>query len=331
MATDTQTMTELPDDATHEEIEGVVDQIIADRVADEPPGESSDAEKVGSGKAVTQRDTEDTADGDNRTMSYSDSETTGDGKPAKEKSDWREDAISEASAYGIGEDELADFTSREELDRALKLFDRQLDTEREKVLDSSESDDEDQDEPEEGKRSSSEDGRADESAYEIQLDKDIYDEELVDEFTRMRDHYEDRIAAIEERFTNADALAAEERFDRNVEELEFSQLFGKTGEESDDELKRRKELYDRVQVEQLVMSRLGRNVDEYDYAALVRRVARSNFPDEYDKRLIKNRTRKVSRQSNSRQGGGVTRPTDPPEDWREEVIQHHKELDQLSG
>lgn len=344
MATDTPTKTELPDDATHEQVEEVVDKIMKDRVADEPPEETSDAEKVGSGKAVTQRDTEDTADGENRTLSGSDSETTGDGADAKsdDDSDWRDDANAEAAAYGIGKDEIAEFTSREELDRALKLFDRQVDAERKKVLDGSESEEEEQGKPakgkskEKGETSEPEDGRADSSAYEIRLDKDAYDEELVGEFTQMRDHYESRIAAIderftaiEERFTNADAVAAEERFDRSVDDLEFSKLFGTTGKESADELKRRKDLYDRVQIEQIVMSRMGRDVG--DHTALVRRVARSIFPEDYDKRLISNRTRKVSRMSDKRQGGGATRPTDPPETLREEMRQLYGELDHQSG
>ena len=78
-------------------------------------------------------------------------------------------------------------------------------------------------------------------------------------------------------------------------------------------------------VEQLVMSRLEMDVD---HNALVQRVARGLFPDEYDKKLLKNHTRKISRQADKRQGGGATRSTDPPQGLREEMRELYKELDQ---
>lgn len=329
MAVET-TATIIPDDATHEEIEEAVDQILeqrstADLAADETVDgeETSDAEKVGTGESVTERNNgEDTAEGDN----VPSGEKTGKGK----SDNWRKDAKAEAAAYGVSDEELAEFTSREELDRALNLFDRQLDAEREKLDGDQTGEDDDPNKgesQEDGQGSGPEDGQS-EATYEVRLDEDIYDEELVDEFTRMRDHYEGRIAALEERFTNADSLAAEQSFDRNVDALEFSKMFGKTGEESGAELDRRKELYEQVQIEQLVMSRLGRSVD---HDALVRRVARSLYPDEYDKKLIRNHTRRISRQHNMRQGGGATRPSDPPETLGEEMRQLYGELEHQSG
>jgi hypothetical protein len=334
MATDTQTKTELPDDATHEDIEAAVDQIIADRTANEPPEveETSDAEKVGTGKVVTEReDTEDTADVENRKSSGSDdSEETGKAKAAKSDdaegsaSDWRAEAKAEAAAYGFSEEEIAEFQSREELDRALKLFDRKLDAERKKVLG------EPKGEKDKGGEAQKKAPEADskesyDGTYHVGLDPDIYDEEIVGEFTRLRDHYETRLAALDDRFQNAEAIAAEDVFDRSVDDLEFSQLFGKTGEESDVELKRRNELFERVNIEQLVMSRLEMHVD---HNSLVKRVARGLFPDEYDKKLLKNHTRKIFRQSDKRQGSGATRSTDPPQGLREEMRELYEELDQ---
>jgi hypothetical protein len=50
---------------------------------------------------------------------------------------------------------------------------------------------------------------------------------------------------------------------------------------------------------------------------LVNRVARMVFANELGKKELKQRTRKISKQSNGRQGGGATRPQDPREDPRD--------------
>lgn len=271
--------------------------------------------------------------GEEDTAVESDSEKTGKAKDHEE--DWREEAKAEASAYGIDEKDIADFESREELDRALKLFDRNLDVERKKVLEAEAitKDKGGETQKKEPEAKPKEEAPAD-GAYKVAL-ADWWDgdakAELEREFTRLRDHYESRLAALderlqsaEERFQTADAAAEEERFDRSVDDLEFSQLFGKTGEEGPDEMERRKELLERVRIEQVVMSRLGRNVD---YNALVRRVARATFPDDFDKKLLKNHTRRISRQSDKRQGGGATRPTDTPENPREEAERLYREME----
>jgi hypothetical protein len=302
---------ELSEQSTHEDIEAAVDQAIEKQLAEhEPPEEeTTDSEKVAPGKAVTER--KDTP-ADDEEVASDDSET-GEGDSA----DWRDDAKAEAAAYGIAEEDLADFQSREELDRAFKLLNRQLDTERDKVRG---------EEPGETKEEPPKD-----DSEAPKLDRDAYDETLVD----LTEHQASRIAklesalaAMEERFQSADAAAEEERFDRAVDDLGFAKLFGKTGEESEAEMKRRTDLFEHIRIEQQVMERLGRKVD---YGALVQRVARSLFPDEYDKRLIKNHTRKVSAQSDKRQGGGATRPTDAPQTVRDEMRQLYKELDQQSG
>lgn len=277
------------------------------------------------GDAKPKSGDEDTA-AENEKISHSEaSEKTGKAKKADSEEDWRDEAKAEAAAYGFSEKDIAEFESREELDRALKLFDRNLDAERKKVLESEGDKDKggeaQKKEPESTVGQSTD---ADDGTYQVRLNKDVYDEEIVGEFTRLRDHYESRLAALEERFHSSDAVAEEERFDRSVDALDFSQLFGTTGEEDTDEHERRNELLERVRIEQVVMSRLGRNVD---YNALVRRVARATFPDDYDKKLLKNHTRRISRQSDQRQGGGATRPTDPPENPRDAADRMYKELE----
>lgn len=307
----------LADDATHEDIQDAVDQIIEAQKGEDAPetDDASDASKLVSDDVVTERDPENTAEEDTP-MADSDSEKTG-----KAETDWRKEAVAEASAYGIGEKEIADFQSREELERALKLFDRQIDEERTKLLEDGDKGGKDQEEEESSKEVAV---RPKDGSYEVRLDPDVYDEDLVEEFTALRDHYDSRLAALEGHFAEAQAIAEQQQFDQSVDALEFSQLFGKTDQESEDELKRRAELFDRVQIEQEIMSRMGRNVD---YNALVNRVARSLFPEEYDKRLLKNHTRKITKQSSRRQGGGTPRPTDAPEGIMEEMRQLYKELD----
>lgn len=312
---------DLNEDSTSEDIEAAVDQIIADRTAnesvdtEETAEDASDAELVGNDEVTTERDTA----GEEQKKPARASEKTGKAKP---DTDWREEAAAEASAYGFSDEDIAEFQSREEFDRAMKLFNRQMDAERQQM---SEDNGEERSEQPSRQPSRNDDAR-DDGHYQIGLSRDIYDDEIVDEFQKMRDHYESRIAAIEERFHTADTLATEERFDRAVDEIGFTQLFGKTGEETETELARRKQVYDQVEVEKEVLARLGRTPG--DLNALVNRVARSLFPEEYDKKLLKNHTRRISRQSNGRQGGGVTRPTDPPQSLKEEMRQLYKELEQ---
>jgi hypothetical protein len=302
------TFEDLTEDSTADDIDAVVEQLAEEAEADREGEEKSDAQIT----AEQAENTEHTAE-DDPPLAGSKGEKSGKNKDSQSE-DWRSEALAEASAYGFSEEDIADFETREELDRALKLFERQLQTERDKL---------EGDEPKEPAKGETPPPK--EEGYEIRLDKDIYDEEIVDEFTRLRDHYETRIAALEAHFQQEAAFAAEKEFDRSVDDLGFAELFGKTGEETDKEKARRDDLYRQVRVEQQVLAKLGR---QSDYDALVRRVARGLFADEFDKKLLKNHTRKISRQSNGRQGGGATRPTDPPEDPREAADRLYKEMAQ---
>lgn len=303
---------ELTEETTKEELQAVVDQLAADRAPDAEDEEKSDAQ-ITSEHADTEQpsDTEDTAD-------EPVGETTGE-EEKKADSDWlTKDLRAEAAALGIDKKELAEFTSREELERAFKILNRNLDDDRKKVAAERKKENVKPDEkPAEAEKASSD-------GYKVDLDKNVYDDKIVEEFDRLSKHYESRLAELEQRLGERDAAAQEERFDRSVDALTFAELFGKTGEESDTEMDRRKELFEHVQIEEEVLKRRGRAVT--DYNALVERVARSIFPEQYEKKTIKNHTRKISRQSDKRQGGGATRPTDPPEDPREFADRLFKEM-----
>ena len=103
---------ELKDDATHDDIQAAVDQIVKDREGEEPK-EKGDAQKI-----AEERD-QPTGDMTAETNSGSD-DTADKGEEAGDSGDraWFDDDLkTEVAAYGIDEKELADFTSREELDR----------------------------------------------------------------------------------------------------------------------------------------------------------------------------------------------------------------------
>jgi hypothetical protein len=165
----------------------------------------------------------------------------------------------------------------------------------------------------------------DSNRYEVSLSKDLYDDEIVNEFTRLRDHYESRLLVLEARFADVNAQAEEQQFDSYVDQLGFSDLFGKTGSESDEELERRRELHVAVKAQLIGLERLGRPAELNDN--LVGKVANMVFADEITKKRLKQQTQKVSRQSQLRQGGSPTRPQPPREDPRDEADRLYRELE----
>ena len=238
-----------------------------------------------------------------------------------------DDVKAEVAAYGIKESDLSDFASREELDRALKLLDKKAFEAGRKALAES---DEGSTRNEKGQFSKKEAKQEDavgkdSNRYEVSLSKDLYDDEIVDEFTRLNDHYESRLSVLEARFADVNAQAEDQQFDSYVDQLGFSDLFGKTGSESDEELERRRELHVAVKAQLIGLERLGRPAELNDN--LVGKVANMVFADEITKKRLKQQTQKVSRQSQLRQGGSPTRPQPPREDPRDEADRLYRELE----
>lgn len=303
---------ELADNATHEDITSAVDAIIEDRKGDaQLIAEERD-------KPVTDTSAEETDAGSDDTAS--------DGEDAEVKSDWLDDDLkAEIAAYGIDEKELSDFTSREEVERALRFFDKSALEAGRKAL--AEGDGETPTRDETGKFAKKDEpvAEAKDGQYEISLDKDIYDDDLVNELTRMRDHYETRLGALEARLAQADATTLEQTFDTYIDAIGFPELFGKTGKESPKELKRREDVMVDCLAQREGMKLFGRTV-EIDQS-LVLRTARARHAEEFSKKDLKSRTRKISQQSNGRMGGGATRPSGPAETLRDEMRRLHKELE----
>jgi hypothetical protein len=152
----------------------------------------------------------------------------------------------------------------------------------------------------------------------------MYDEEIIGEFNRLRDHYESRLEVLESYFSEASASAEEQRFDSFVDALGHTDLFGVTGKESDKELERRRDLNVAVKAQMIGLEKLGRPAQMTK--ELISRVANMAFGDELGKKLLKKQTSKISRQSQLRQGGSPTKPLPPRDDPRDEADRLYREL-----
>jgi len=309
---------ELNEQSTTEEVNEYVEQVVKD----------VEAERAGTEKDDSQI-TNEHADNEHKTpvaedLSGDDDSADVEDKGEQAEESWLDDDVkAEAAAYGIEESELADFASREELDRALRLFDKSAMEAGRKAM----AEEEEQARNEKGQFQKKEEPKSEpkEGQYEVSLDKDAYDEEIVSEFAKMRDHYETRLDALESHFADAEAAAEERHFDNLVDSLGHADLFGKTDKENKAQLQRRQDLMVAVKAQQIGLQQLGRPTDLDK--ALVNRVARMVFAEELGKKDLKKRTRKISKQSNGRQGGGATRPQDPREDPRDEADRLYRELE----
>ena len=342
---------DITEQSSKEEISAYAEQ-IAKEVEEERAGEQkSDAQiasehagKPANEKTPAEIDSGSAPEGEDTAEVEDQGEETGDSEgQAKE---WLDDDLkTEVAAYGIDEKELADFTSRDELERALRFFDRSaLEVGRKALAEGDESKDTKSARDEKGRFAKAEaesepEKKATEGQYEVKLPRrEEYDddlkEDLVEEFTALRDHYDPRLAAMEARvaeaearFSEAETIAKERHFDNLVDSLGHADLFGKTDKETAKEKQRREDLF--VEVETYLRGReaLGRPAELND--AIVGRIARSLFASEIGRKELKQRTRKITRQSNGRQGGGTTRPQDPREDPREEADRLYREMERV--
>ena len=321
---------EITEQSSKEDVAAYAEAVVKE-VETERAGETKGDAQIASEHANTKQPSDKTSPTENNASSDDTAEDTSQGEDSGDKgASWLDDDLkAEAAAYGIDESEIADFASREEFERALRIFDKSALEAGRKALAAEGEGDKGPDRNEKGQYAKKEepdpeppqrDGR-----YEVSLDTDVYDDGIVEEFTKMRDHYESRVAALESRFAETDAAVEEQRFDGFVDSLSHADLFGKTGSESPEELQRRQDLLVAVKAQQIGLEQLGRPTELNE--SLVTRVARMVFAEELGKKDLKQRTRKISRQSNGRQGGGATRPQDPREDPRDTFDRMYRELE----
>jgi len=316
-------------------LEEITEQSTSDEISEyaEQVSKEVEAERAGEQKGDAQI-TAEHADNEHREIKPAVEKKSDDGEESTKKEDegrdWLDDDLKgEVAAYGIEESELADFANREELEKALRLLDkRALESGRKALAETEKPAEGESDRNEKGqfkKKPEPEAKPVREGQYEITLNKEVYDEALVDEFTKLRDHYETRLEALESRFAESDARAEEKHFDSLVDSLGHTDLFGKSDGEDAKQLQRRKDLHIAVKAQMLGLSQLGRPTDLSEL--LVSRVARMVFAEDLSKKELKDHTRKITRQSNSRQGGGATRPQDPREDPRDAADRLYKEME----
>ena len=323
-------ISDVTPDTSSDEIKEYAEQ-LAKEVEAERAGEGKSDAQITSEQAGTPQPSDKTletpAEKNTGKETVLEDEGTGD---TPESPEWLTDDVkAEASAYGVEESDLADFASREEFDRALRLFDKTaLEAGRKAMA-------EDDDTPvrnekgqfakkEEPETEKSEEEAPQDGRYQVSLDKDLYDEEIINEFTRMRDHYESRLELLESHFAEASARAEEQRFDSFVDSLGHPDLFGETGKESEKELERRRDLNVAVKAQMIGLAKLGRPVEMSKQ--LIARVANMAFGDELGKKQLKQQTSKISKQNQLRQGGSPVKPLPPRDDPREEAERLYQEL-----
>lgn len=316
---------ELNEDMTSEDIKDYAEAVIEEVRAEREPDRKSDAEIIAGTSSADKSTTENKSSGKAAKEKVQSEEVSGESSSAPE---WvTEDLRAEVAAYGIDESDLSEFSSREELDKTLRFLDKKaLDAGRKALADS--------DEPARNEKgqfkkqeaeSDKEPVAKNSDRYEVTLSKDLYDDEIVDEFTRLRDHYESRIEKLESHFAHMNAKSEEERFDNYVDSLGYAELFGKTGSESAEELERRTDLLVAVRAQMIGLEKLGRPAEFTD--KLVSRVANMVFADEIGKKRLKQQTQKISKQSQMRLGGSPTKPQPPSEDPRAEAERLYRELE----
>ena len=310
----------LSEDMTSEEIKSYADEVVKEVQEERQGDRKSDAEIVSEVSSIEKP----SVAKDDRKSAETISEDTSD-EPTAPK--WvTEDIKAEAAAYGIEESEISDFASREELERAFRLFDKTaLDAGRKALAES----DDGNTRNEKGQFTKKEPEASTETPksgrYEVSLSKDLYDDEIVNEFTRLRDHYESRLEMLESHFAESQSKAQEAQFDRFVDSLGHTDLFGTTGSESEAELERRRDLNVAVAAQMIGLERLGKKAELNNQ--LVSRVANMVFADELSKKRLKQQTQKISRQSQLRQGGSPTKPQPPRDDPRDDADRLYRELE----
>lgn len=311
--TEISSLEEVTQDTSSEEIAAYAASVVQEMEQERQGEPKSDAAIVVDTAAPTNTPVEENSDSE----SAVEGEESGDTAP-----EWVTDKVkAEVAAYGIDESDLAEFASREELDRALRILDKQaLQAGRKALAEGEPARDENgkfakKDEPETPSK----------NRYEVTLNKDLYDEEVISELTKMGDYYDQRIDALEAKLAQANIRSEEMEFDSIVDSLGHSDLFGKTGKESQKELDRRKDLMVQVNAQMIGLENMGRPASMTE--ELVKRVANMVFADELAKKRLKQQTAKISKQSSLRMGGSPTKPLPPSEDPREAAERLYKELE----
>jgi hypothetical protein len=337
---------ELPEDATPEQIDALAQSFVTPKKTEE---ETTDSQKIA--ENVMEATEEELVEEEEQTTASDETpagEESSDDKKEEvveeEESEWLTEGLrAEAAALGIDEDQLSEFGSQDELDRAFRLLYRSVLKEGRKSLDGEATEEKSAADdrrrgpdgrflPRERQQKEAAPEPAAEPSYKVSLDPDEYDEAIVKELEGLRDHYEsrlktfeDRVARFEEFEMQREVDAAQAKFDLILDTLDYGELYGKTGEETSKQLERREKAWSSW--EALVIGFSSRGHDLPISKTLLDRVTRMEFPNEVSRKERKALTRKVTKQSGLRMGGGVTRPTETKETTMEYMENLYDELD----
>jgi len=303
---------DLPDDADHEQIEKFVDQVLkADKT-----GAAADEAKTGGGKNAAEEPVEEPGEKKDHSKAAS--------------QEWLdEDLSSEFAALGIDPQELDGVASREEAERFLRLFDRAVRRaatgEKPKPGEGEPEGVEATEEAKARERPRGKDGRFKPEGYRVGLNPEYFDDEVIQEFSRLHEYVESRLAKLEAVERERQEAALEAQFDALVDGLGYTDLFGTSGEETEQQLANRRRLFDGHQVYLAGLRALGRE-GKLD-RGLLTRVLRMEFADEIRQREHKALTRKIAKQSGMRSGVGNGKGAEPPEDIYEWAERRYRELE----
>ncbi len=264
---------------------------------------------------------------------------------------WLTDEVRDEVPRWITDKELSEFSSREELDRAMGLFARAAVNASQEADDKGGKDDALDDgktarlEPERGPDgkfripgTSGSDGEGDvPKPFEINLDLSEFDdglgEKITDVLTGIRDDYEGRAKSLEERLAaiegaarTSEQAATSARFDAAVDGLGHAELFGATGKETSEQLKQRRALYEHAEA----FSGSNPSGREMTLEEATKLMFRGLFHEHISKQQHKKLTQRVTEASNMRTGVGAERPAEQefkgPLDKHPDVRRAYKEL-----
>lgn len=313
--------------------EAVIEQRAADErleSGEESPAEDDPpAEEAESAEEVDEPEDE-TQSGDEQSAGESD-----EGKAPVDEG--REEILSLAKSYGLGPDEVASFTSREELEKSLELLDRQLlrkgsmaradEARRQQMLNQSIEQPVRTPEPKAGGEGQqipagtppkTEQNAADIAADIKRLEELGYDAEIIKPlkamYQRVQQMEQDRGQELQFReHSQRQAMArsvAHERslFVQSLDEIGDEELFGTAKSATDEQRRNVARLGDALTTLRVGLREMGR--DPSLTPDLVKRAYRSAFGKQLDHRGKVSRSKAVISQSNNRMGSG--RGTVPP-------------------
>jgi hypothetical protein len=350
------TTTELPDDATSEQIHEYVDTLVENEGKTEDGGDDA-------GDETPDTETNETPSGEDepdRDEPAGDEESavSDDGEEAaqddSQEDSWIDDDVRGlASAFGVTDEELSGFTGRDELERALALFDSRVmqagdappaQQPGQEVQGESQTERHATDpnrradgtflpaEQRQAEQRQADQRQAEQKPFKLELDPEEYGEKLPGELGRLQEHYESQLQSLRQEVTEirqTEQARADEvytqQFDAAVDSLGQSELFGATGKETPQQMANRQKLEAEFQVRQELFGRSGRQIELG--TPVLGYIARVAFSDHFFKQQRKDLTRKVSSQAALKMGSSVSKPNDPKPSVMEEMEELYKELE----